>query len=88
MVIAKREHTRQQHQGIAQGLDIVGLDPAVGHAAWLFVSRLRQTASQLTDRLSSIETAPAAMSKTRVESHFISAQDAVARHDASGCVKA
>jgi hypothetical protein len=49
MVIAKREPTRQQHQGIAQGLDVVGLDPAVGWAVWLFVSWLRQTASQLAD---------------------------------------
>ncbi|MEM8950501.1 MAG: hypothetical protein AAGC99_14320, partial [Pseudomonadota bacterium] len=70
------EHTRKQHQGIAQGLDVVGLDPAVGHAAWLSISWLRRTASQLASRPDGIETAPAATTKLRFESPFIRAQEA------------
>ena len=76
------EYTRQQHQGIAQGLDVVGLDPAVGHAAWLSMSWLRRTASQLAGRPGGIESTPDATPKTRIETPFISAQDAVARRDA------
>jgi len=76
------EHARQQQQGIVQGLDVVGLDPAVGHAAWLSMSRLRRTASQLASRPGGIESTPEATPKMRVESPLISAQDAVARRDA------
>ena len=76
------EHTRQQHQGIAQGLDVVGLDPAVGHAAWLSMSWLRQTASQFAGRPGDLGSTRIATSKTRFKSPFISAQDAVARRDA------
>lgn len=44
------EPTRQQRQGIARGLGVAGLDPAVGHADGLSIGWLRRTATQLASR--------------------------------------
>ena len=76
------EHTRQQHQGTAQGLDVVGLAPAVGHAAWLSVSWLRRTASQLASRSRDLGNTRIATSMTHFNPPLISAQEAVALRDA------
>lgn len=47
LAIVMREHTREQHQGIAQGLGCAGLDPVPGHAVRLSIGCLRQTADKL-----------------------------------------
>jgi len=76
------ERTRQQHQGIAQGLDVFGLEPAVGCAVPLSMSWLRQIASQLSGQPGDLKTARGATPKLGFISPFISAQETAAHRDA------